>query len=280
MYPNKYTPEEKLERIKLFMKYDSSKTLNENKQVSEQTFAGTAGYPTTTTSSTTTDQRTPIQKLADDFYYAAAGAGTDADGMVKAVQKIKSPAEFWEVDSFLKTRPKKLDFAQTINDEFEYDNFEEVNKITDHLKKLGVGAEFTKLSNSQGTKTFKSNSFKITSAPVTTTQTDNTTKASTDAKTEKETQKATQNKIAQPAELKDVKAFQDWLDTNHPGQWHRKYQKLESKPERGYGKFGPNTLNAWNNKEWRDAYLKSGSDNKTSSETSDVEITDVNSETY
>jgi len=46
---------------------------------------------------------------------------------------------------------------------------------------------------------------------------------------------------------KDVKAFQDWLDTNKPG-WTtgKNYKTISKKPERGYGKYGPLTKAAWN----------------------------------
>jgi hypothetical protein len=56
-----------------------------------------------------------------------------------------------------------------------------------------------------------------------------------------------------PTELKDVKAFQTWLDTNKPG-WHDKYNTLGTDPAKGYGKFGPRTTKAWAT--YKDEYLK------------------------
>jgi hypothetical protein len=56
-----------------------------------------------------------------------------------------------------------------------------------------------------------------------------------------------------PAELKDVKAFQTWLDKNKPG-WHDKYNTLGTDPAKGYGKFGPRTSKAWST--YKDEYLK------------------------
>ena len=56
-----------------------------------------------------------------------------------------------------------------------------------------------------------------------------------------------------PSELKDVKAFQTWLDKNKPG-WHDKYNTLGTDPAKGYGKFGPRTSKAWST--YKDEYLK------------------------
>jgi hypothetical protein len=58
-----------------------------------------------------------------------------------------------------------------------------------------------------------------------------------------------------PTELKDVKAFQTWLDKNKPG-WHDKYNTLGDDPAKGYGKFGPRTSKAWST--YKDEYLKGG----------------------
>lgn len=83
-----------------------------------------------------------------------------------------------------------------------------------------------------------------------------------------------------PAELKDVngiKSFQTWLDNNHPG-WVKKYGKLEGKPERGYGKFGPNTNRAWNS-QWGKDYLNSLSSNNNST-TQQSTLTNNNDQEY
>lgn len=51
-----------------------------------------------------------------------------------------------------------------------------------------------------------------------------------------------------------IQAFQDWLDQNRSG-WLKEYGTLDGKPQRGYGKFGPNTSKAWGL--YKDEYLKS-----------------------
>jgi hypothetical protein len=264
MYHIKYTPEEKLERIKLFMKYDSSKTLSEQMSKADELKAAQAYADYGNKSTTQVDNRSEEQKIADDFYNAAAGMGTSDQKMVDAVLKIKDPKQFWEIDSYLKTKPKKMDFSQIVNDEFEYNNFDEATEITDHLKKIGLGAEFQKLSTAGGTNRFGTNSFKITSAPIDVSSLGGVgdaitqgVKKATDAvknavdKVEKNKAVTTTSNI--PTELKDVKDFQDWLDRNHPGEWHVKYQILGSDPNKGYGKFGPNTIRSWN--KWKNDYL-------------------------
>jgi hypothetical protein len=66
------------------------------------------------------------------------------------------------------------------------------------------------------------------------------------------TPKSLLNKVG---EKTGIQAFQDWLDGTHSG-WHKKYGTLGSDPKKGYGKFGPNTNAAYNNKTFRDEYLK------------------------
>ena len=75
-----------------------------------------------------------------------------------------------------------------------------------------------------------------------------------------------------PTELKDVKAFQTWLDKNKPG-WHDKYNTLGTDPAKGYGKFGPRTSKAWST--YKDEYLK-GTNTPTPTPTAnpDLEVDD------
>ena len=61
---------------------------------------------------------------------------------------------------------------------------------------------------------------------------------------------AVKQPIQIPNELKDangnkVKDFQNWLDQNYRG-WVKNYNVLGGDPNKGFGKFGPNTLRAWN----------------------------------
>lgn len=64
--------------------------------------------------------------------------------------------------------------------------------------------------------------------------------------------------IATPPELKDIKAFQDWLDVNAKG-WATGYKDgIINKGQNGggYGKFGPRTQKAWAT--YKDQFLKGG----------------------
>ena len=62
--------------------------------------------------------------------------------------------------------------------------------------------------------------------------------------------------VATPPELTDIKAFQDWLDTNAKG-WATGYKDgIINKGQNGggYGKFGPRTQKAWAT--YKDQFLK------------------------
>ncbi len=64
--------------------------------------------------------------------------------------------------------------------------------------------------------------------------------------------------VATPPELKDIKAFQDWLDVNAKG-WATGYKDgIINKGQNGggYGKFGPRTQKAWAT--YKDQFLKGG----------------------
>ena len=67
--------------------------------------------------------------------------------------------------------------------------------------------------------------------------------------------------VATPPQLKDIKAFQDWLDNNHgddkEGQgkgWATRFPEGKLKQGAGYGKFGPRTQKAWAT--YKDQFLK------------------------
>lgn len=245
MYSRKYTPEEALNEIKLRMKYDSRKTLTENLLL----------------------EQTEDEKIAGEIWSAAyaGGAGTWEKTLRDAIKKIKTPSQFWIVNSSLKTK-SKLDIPETINDEFEYDDYETVKEIRDYLNSIGIKCEFSEKSTSGGTKRFGGN-FKITSTPITTTTTpvkDENSGVGTGVAggaTKIQGNTPPQNSkvgssVTIPNDLggvEGVKVFQDWLDKNHPG-WHDKYKTLNSDVAKGYGKYGPRTTKAW--AQYKDEYLK------------------------
>lgn len=82
-------------------------------------------------------------------------------------------------------------------------------------------------------------------------------KSQTTATTKKPAQQYTiPEELKKPVgKLTGVQAFQNWLDDNYPNYWNKKYPKLESKPERGWGKYGPSTDKAWNTLDIKNKYL-------------------------
>lgn len=164
MYQKKYNPEESLQRIKLMMGYSLKKTLKENAQttgvvLSEQ-IIGAPAYVAGTNTPTT--KYSPEQVIGNEIASAAGGAGTDEDGLVEAVEKINNSKEFWNINSYLKTIGSKLDFAGIVNDEMDNEDGKYVQRIINHLKKIGINstADINEYNN------FKPNTFVITSTGV------------------------------------------------------------------------------------------------------------------
>lgn len=71
MIQPKYSPEEALERIKLMMKYDSSKTLNENKKIIFEEEETASAAPTDANTVTVTDLMGDTGKLRGYFQFVA-----------------------------------------------------------------------------------------------------------------------------------------------------------------------------------------------------------------
>lgn len=253
MYSKKYTPEEKLERIKLMMEYDLKKSLRENSnQILEQSSAtAPVSNPKPVNQ---VKKKSEEEVIAREINAAAQGFGTDATGFVNATKKIKNAAQFWSINSFLKTISNdNLDFAGLVNDEMEDNNATEVSEIVNHLKKIGIGSTATIKGNSYGV-----NSFKITSA--------GTVQKPLDSKKIPNKKPVIKKPVVPtPAELKDSKGimvFQDWLDKNKSG-WATGYVGGVLNKQGGYGKFGPRTQKAWTS--FKDEYLKGGQSTPTTS---------------
>ena len=86
------------------------------------------------------------------------------------------------------------------------------------------------------------------------------------------TENPAQTKTEQPAQTgavdsdykldtpQKIQEFQTWMDRNH-GKWaySKKYNRnysVDGKPNKGFGNMGPNTKKAWDNTEYKNAYLK------------------------
>lgn len=259
MYKRKLTPEEALQEIKLRMRYDSSKTLNENLMVTEQV-----------------DKSSQEYKIASEFWNSVGGAGTNPEKLRNAIAKIDSVDLFNKVNKQVAAFNQKMDIPQWINDDLESDNAFTVKFVVDHLKKLGINA--TAEFNAGGDfveKTFKlmtgSGNFAQGVVDTAKAVVDGAKNVAKDvAKSAAEASKQNKDNSAQktpvqtvPPELKDVKAFQDWLDGKYPG-WADGYKdgKLNKGVQNagfksgGYGTFGKRTKAAW--EKYKDKFLGGG----------------------
>jgi hypothetical protein len=71
------------------------------------------------------------------------GVGTDPDGIYNAVSKLKSSADFISLKNFFEDGDTGYkSFDDMINGEYDSMNYNDVNKLTSFLKKLGVTASF------------------------------------------------------------------------------------------------------------------------------------------
>lgn len=236
MYKRKYSPEESLERVKLMMGYDLKNTLKENVNkigvsLNEQTVPGSDSVNRTQTTQTAKSEEDII---ASQLIQASQGFGTDETAIVNATKKIKNSNQFNKVNEILKSKGNKLDFEQIINDEFGKDDGNDLKEIISHLKTIGINSEAT--INDAGI--FREGSFKITVGQT---------------PTGKSSQGVKKPAVKVPAELKDIKSFQDWLDTNKAG-WATGYPNGILNKAGGYGKFGPRTQSAW--AKYKDEFLK------------------------
>lgn len=104
-------------------------------------------------------QKSEEQKIADGILAATQGAGTNEKNFLASTNKLKDSAQFWNVNSYLKTVGSKLDFAGIVNDEMGNDDGPDVQTIIDKLKTIGITAtaDINEYNN------FKPGTFKITS---------------------------------------------------------------------------------------------------------------------
>ena len=327
MVQPQYSPQEALERVKLMMKYDMSKTLNENKQsISEQyvapTVAGTAagaGIGAAIGSALPTSVAIGAAGTgaagtgaASALVYSTAGAlgvglGTAGAIVGGAAALAVLPLVYWLATKDTGANKVKKMFQMCSSDAAKIaklprkmtdttfrdmsDNIEDAindttlgikggtdeEKLFAQFKQLqdGTASDFCAFvayynSHSDSGDLFDDLDSDIDSedewkqiyrpirncvedslltikdeAPKGDTKTDGGKKSGT-------------KPVAIPPELKDVKAFQDWLDVNAKG-WATGYKEgIINKGQNGggYGKFGPRTQKAW--AKYKDQFLKGG----------------------
>jgi|LakMenE18May11ns_1017448.scaffolds.fasta_scaffold9826177_3 hypothetical protein len=251
--PN-YSPEEALNRVKLMMKYDSSKTLNENVNVIfEQSQSCSPAINETELDTIVNEVWDMLDKMTTIFsqaVYVEERAGKVYNNVNKLVGKkyyddiskqcVSAKSEFLER---FKVRSNKGGVVFSTEGDI-------IKLIDEALGETGV-------ENSVKAQKYLNATKKILSTEDSSTPT--TGGGNTDG-----TKNPRVNPVKPPPELKDVKAFQDWLDNNHgddkEGQgegWATGYKDgiiNKGQNGRGYGNFGPRTQKAWAT--YKDQYLK------------------------
>lgn len=146
MVQPKYSPQEALEKIKLSMKYDSSKTLNENRNsISEQQEW----------------KNDPNYKIASEIWNSVGGMGTNTEKFLSGLKKITSADQFRLVNAQMEKFNNNMTIDEWVNDDFGTDDTEAVKEAINHLKSIGI----TATAEFGSTGKFKENTFKI-SAPT------------------------------------------------------------------------------------------------------------------
>jgi hypothetical protein len=235
MVQPKYSPEEALERVKLMMKYDTSKTLSEQQTTLNLNTPRVGGVPVIKPRVGGPYKEPPIQPglpawVNDYPCLLKNNLGTPIRTDREEVQINVSNNDY-----IVFSKEKKCVYV--------FGNGTMVNgswscKDGKLYIKYDDGKEYD--DSKQPSK----------SAPNTTQKPAPNT-----------TQKPASNSSQLPPELKDVKDFQDWLDINAK-EWATGYKdgKLSQGAKNpgfksgGYGKFGPRTQKAWST--YKDQYLK------------------------
>lgn len=254
-----------LDRIRLMMKYELSKTLNENIESSKTLLNEETTCPNPISYEEVRDLAELAEEAIDDignwtFSKSLTSSAEDSRDILKAVKSCDGKTTYDDLQG--KCRPalevlqeiykelNKRDFVGgkgTLMDGVNYcireDLSVESNRNCELARKI--------LKNPSPTTTTPTP--EPTKTPGTTTPGTTTPGTSTPGKNTGGGDKS--NYPTPPSELKDidgVKKFQDWLDEKYVG-WHDKYSVLNKNVKRGYGRFGPRTSKWW--KLLKDCYL-------------------------
>ena len=99
----------------------------------------------------------------NDIVDASSGPGTDPDKILNALNNIKDVKEFKTLLSMFKDKKTGYEsFEEMINQEYDRFNYDDIVKLKDRLKSLGVIVSFRKSENNLGQNLFLGN-FKIQS---------------------------------------------------------------------------------------------------------------------
>lgn len=129
MIQPKYSPEEALQRVKLMMKYDTSKTLNENIIISEQI-----------------DISSDIRDIKDEI----SSFNSDEGEIIKIIQKYNSAADFNKLIDAWKEK-YSTDFGGALYSAINSNDPTESKQLQDHLKSFGITATAKSTGDKRGT---------------------------------------------------------------------------------------------------------------------------------
>jgi hypothetical protein len=183
-----------------------------------------------------TVDRSVYRAAADSIYNAIEGVGTDEDAIKDALNSMPTVADLCALNSWYSTQYGDL--------------YDDLDGDID-------GTDFTKYVWSAIAPKVEDAKLDIK-----------------DVETPDGTKNPKVNPVATPPELKDVKAFQDWLDVNAKG-WATGYKDgIINKGQNGggYGTFGPRTQKAWAT--YKDQYLKGDTAAETPDEIEQVDADD------
>ena len=108
------------------------------------------------------NKKNVVKSAYNQIVDAVAGWGTNPDKVLSAVNTLKSSDEFKYLLTFFKDKKTGYsDFATMINEEYDRFNFNDVIKLTNKLRLIGVRTEFDYGKNNAGMNQFYGK-FKIT----------------------------------------------------------------------------------------------------------------------
>ena len=269
MIQPKYSPQEALERVKLMMKYNSSKTLNENKSI---IFEADKVIPKKSEENKNTNKLTDADLLGDtgkirqffqqisdfesvlglpnpfdivgiNFANDIAGRRNGVKGVVDALDGFVDSKDL----AYVLTVIKSLD-GKCYYDDVEGKTVPAIIRFLELYKEDEGGNELISDVNSVEIRILPTGTDKIKQKIVKEIETQKLKSCDSSVKTDdkKEKQKQQQTPTI-PTELKDiegVKKFQDWLDTNKAG-WATGFTDGKLNHGAGWGRFGPRTTKAW-----------------------------------
>lgn len=108
------------------------------------------------------NRKNVVKSAYNQIVVAVAGWGTNPDKVLNAINTLKSSDEFKYLLTFFKDKKTGYsDFATMINEEYDRFNFNDVIKLTNKLRLIGVRTEFEQGKNNAGMNQFYGK-FKIT----------------------------------------------------------------------------------------------------------------------